>query len=57
MPGLDPAIQEPAPNLDGRVTPTAVRFNLVDVVHGIDSTGIQAFCDGLDTDEDQRHAA
>ena len=36
---------------------TAVRFNLVDGVHGIDSSGVQAFCDELDTEEDQRHAA
>jgi hypothetical protein len=43
--------------VDARVKPTAVRFNFVDWVHGIDSTGAQAFSDGLDTDEDQRHAA
>jgi hypothetical protein len=57
MAGLDPAIQAWCRTLDARITSTAVRFNFVDVVHGIDSTGIQAFSDGLDTDEDQRHAA
>ena len=36
---------------------TAVRFKLVDGLHGIDSTDVQAFRDVLDTKKDQHHAA
>ncbi len=58
MPVHDPGIQSCAADvMDGRVEPTAVRFNLVDGLHGIDSTGGQVFGDVLDTDEDQCHAA
>ncbi|HEY1612234.1 MAG TPA: hypothetical protein VGF97_00905, partial [Rhizomicrobium sp.] len=37
-------------SVDGRVRPTAVRLNLVDKVHGFDSSGFQAFGDVLDTE-------
>jgi hypothetical protein len=58
---LDTAIQKKTSDfnlrLDCRVKPTAVRFNLVDAAHDIDSTPIQSFRDGLDTKRDQCHAA
>ncbi len=57
MPVHDPGTQSCAADvMDGRVKPTAFRFNLVDVLHGIDYTGGQVFGDVLDTDEDQCHA-
>lgn len=37
--------------MDPRVKPTGVRFNLVDWLHGVDSTDVQAFADVLDTGE------
>ena len=35
---------------------TGVRFKIVDMVHGVDSTCVQAFADELDIGKDQRHA-
>jgi hypothetical protein len=36
---------------------TAVRYNFVDMAHGFDSSGFQAFGDVLDTEGDQNHAS
>ena len=43
--------------MDTRIKSTGVRLKYVDALHGIDSTGDQAFGDVLDTQEDQHHAA
>jgi len=42
--------------LQAQAGPIAVRFILVDMVHGIYSTCFQAFSDVLDTRKDRRHA-
>ena len=45
-----------ARRLGGPIVSTVVRFKIVDGLHGIDSTGVQAFSDDLDTEKDQHHA-